>query len=365
MLVSVRGGSPEAGQAQTFVRRVLARPGWQVDEEEPSDLELRAGVPVALVVQHRVTPSPGWSHRGGAMGADGGFWDWEQEAERRDRAAEQRDQDAAAHDELADERDRFSRRRDELASIRDQAAHQREQAALQRDWAARARDHAAELRDRTADRRGRPTDASQLGGYEQAAIDRELDASDRQAAAEDRAAAAQDRAAAAGDERAAVADRAAAAGDRDLSSRDRAAAAQDRSRAAADREQAVVERAQHDGEAAPDWVLGQAHRRVQAVRGRAQETARTAAGVVERFIQAKQSELAAHVASIQIHEQLASLQERFGHPERAAESRAKAERAQEFHRLAEVELAEYLARVKAVEDRKARRRRDGTGRAGG
>ena len=45
------------------------------------------------------------------MGADGGFWDWEQEAERRDRAADERDQDAAAQDELADERDRFSRRR--------------------------------------------------------------------------------------------------------------------------------------------------------------------------------------------------------------------------------------------------------------
>jgi hypothetical protein len=55
----------------------------------------------------------------------------------------------------------------------------------------------AERRDRVADRRERPTDASEIGRFEQATVDRELDASYRQAAAEDRAAAARDRAAAA------------------------------------------------------------------------------------------------------------------------------------------------------------------------
>jgi hypothetical protein len=203
------------------------------------------------------------------------------------------------------------------------------------DW-----EQEAERRDRAAGRRERPTDASQVGGYEQAAVDR--------------AAAAQDRAAAAGDERAAAADRETARGDR--------VAAQDRSGAAGDREQAAVERAQHRYVPAPD---GSSYRRVQAVHDGTQETTRAAAGLVERFLQAKQRELAAHLASIEVHEQLASLQEGLGHPDRAAEARARAERAREFHRLAGAELAAYLARIKAVENRRASRRRDGIGRAGG
>lgn len=243
------------------------------------------------------------------MGADGGFSDWEQEAERRDRAADQRDQDAAAHDDGADERDRFSRRRDELASIRKQAAHEREKAALARDRAARARDLAAERRDGVADRRERPIDASQVGRFEQAAVNRELDASDRQAA---------------------------------------------------------VERAQHGYVPTPG---GPSFRRVQALRGRAQEsaraTARATAGLVERSIQAKQRESTAHLACIEAYEQMATLQEGLGHPDQAAEARANAQRARELHRVAGAELAEYLARIKGVEDRRVSRRGEGTGRAGG
>jgi len=157
-----------------------------------------------------------------------------------------------------------------------------------------------------------------------------------------------------------------AAEDRETTRRDRAAAARDRVRAAADREQAAVERAQHG------YVPtrgGPSFRRVQAVRGQAQETAKAAAhaaaDLVERFIQIKQHELIVHLANIEMYEQLATLQEGLGHPDQAAEARAKAERAQESHRLAGVELAEYLARIKAVEDRRARRRGEGTGRAGG
>jgi hypothetical protein len=75
--------------------------------------------------------------------------------------------------------------------------------------------------------------------------------------------------------------------------------------------------------------------------------------------------LAAHLASVEMHEQLATLQEGLNHPDQAAEARAKAERAREFHQAAGAELAEYLARIKAVKERRARRRRDGTGRAGG
>jgi hypothetical protein len=110
----------------------------------------------------------------------------------------------------------------------------------------------------------------------------------------------------AGDERAA-ADRAVAAEDRETTRRDRAAAARDRVRAAADREQAAVERAQHG------YVPtrgGSSFRRVQAVRGQAQETAKAAAhaaaDLVERFIQIKQYELTIHLASIEVYEQLAT-----------------------------------------------------------
>jgi hypothetical protein len=250
------------------------------------------------------------------MGAHGPLPGWEEEAERRDRAADQRDEDATARDDLAAGRDHASGGRDALASDRDLAAHERETAALVRDWEATGRDHVAERRDRAAGRRARPTDASQLGRFEQAAVDGELEASDRQAAAEDR------------------------------------------SGAAGDREQAAVERAQHGYVPTSG---GPPFRRVQAARGRARETAQAAAGatadLVEQTIQAKQREAAAHLAAVEVYEQLATLQEGLGHPERAAEARAKAERAREFHRLAGAELAEYLARIKAVEDRRARRRR--------
>jgi uncharacterized lipoprotein YmbA len=50
-----------------------------------------------------------------------------------------------------------------------------------------------------------------------------------------------------------------------------------------------------------------------------------------------------------------------GQPERAAESRAKAERVRELHRLAGVELAEYLAQVEAVEEGTPSQGRNGPG----
>jgi hypothetical protein len=136
-------------------------------------------------------------------------------------------------------------------------------------------------------------------------------------------------------------------------------------RAAADREQALVERAQHGRDPASDWILGQARRRLQAVRGRAQATARATADTVERFIQAKEREVAAHLASVQLHEQMASLLEGLAHPDRAAKARAQAERAREFHRMAAAELAEYVARIKSVQDRKQGPRPDAIGRPDG
>ena len=62
---------------------------------------------------------------------------------------------------------------------------------------------------------------------------------------------------------------------------------------------------------------------------------------------------------------LAHSYEQVGQLERAAEARANADRAREFHAVAGAELAEYLARMKAVEAWRARRGREGTGRAGG
>ena len=68
------------------------------------------------------------------MGAGGGFWDWEQEAERRDRAAAAGDARAAAADraEAAEDRDRSSRDRGAAAQDRVRAAADREQAAIER-----------------------------------------------------------------------------------------------------------------------------------------------------------------------------------------------------------------------------------------
>jgi hypothetical protein len=143
-------------------------------------------------------------------------------------------------------------------------------------------------------------------------------------------------------------------------------AGQDRWGAAGDREQAAVERAQHGY---VPTLGGPSYWRVHAAPGRVQDsaraTARATADLVERAVEAKKRELAAHLASVEVHEQMASLQEGLGHPDRAAEARARAERAREFHQAAGAELAEYLARIRAIEDRRARRRREGTDQAGG
>jgi hypothetical protein len=300
------------------------------------------------------------------MGADGPVPDWEQAADRRDRAGDQRDLHAAARDDLAEERDRAARRRDQRGGDREQAAQEREWAARRREREATARDEAAEHRDLVAGQRMWPRDAGRWEElYEQAAVDRELDASDRRAAAADRTVAAQDRVAAVEDQRAGAADRAAAAEDRDSARWDRSAAAQDRFRAAADRKQAAVERAQRVRDHPADPMLERSHQRVEDLHGVAQETYRTVAGLVAQFVEAKQGELAAHGATVQAYEQLAVLQEQLGHADRAAEARAKGQRAREADRVAAAELAVYLARIEAVQDARAHRRSDRTGRAGG
>jgi hypothetical protein len=124
-----------------------------------------------------------------------------------------------------------------------------------------------------------------------------------------------------------------------------------------------------------DLLLRQSHEAVERVRARVQQTHRRveqtfrrvqeAAGgvlaaqgfateVTERFRQIKQRELAAHLAAEALHKRAAELQERMGHPERAAEARRQAEQALAWYRLAGEELADYQARITAVEDKAGR-----------
>jgi hypothetical protein len=76
------------------------------------------------------------------------------------------------------------------------------------------------------------------------------------------------------------------------------------------------------------------YRQVQEVADAAQLTHRSTAGAADRFLQIKQRELAAHLAAVELHEQAAMLQERLGHPGRAANARAHAEHARELQRRA-------------------------------
>lgn len=92
-------------------------------------------------------------------------------------------------------------------------------------------------------------------------------------------------------------------------------------------------------------------RRVQEATGGVRAAQRSTATAVERFLQIKQRELAAHLAAEALHEQAAELQERMGHPERAAKARGQAEQARAWYRLAGEELSDYQARIGAVTDK--------------
>ena len=126
-----------------------------------------------------------------------------------------------------------------------------------------------------------------------------------------------------------------------------------------------------DHVATADLLLWQSHEAVERVRARVQQThgrvertsrrveeaargvravQRSTAVAVERFLQIKQRELTAHLAAEALHEGAAELQERMGHPERAANARRQAEQARAWYRLAGEELADYQARIAAVMD---------------
>ena len=90
--------------------------------------------------------------------------------------------------------------------------------------------------------------------------------------------------------------------------------------------------------------IDRTNRRLQEARGSGRAVARSSSDAMDRFLLAKQRELTAHLAAVELHEQAAELQERMGHPQRAAEARAQAERARQWYRLANEELAEFQAR---------------------
>src|SRR5262245_760071 len=68
--------------------------------------------------------------------------------------------------------------------------------------------------------------------------------------------------------------------------------------------------------------------------GGAKQARRHAVSAAERAALAKRRELAAHARAISLHEQAVELQERLGHPDRAARARAHAEHARELQGLA-------------------------------
>ena len=74
--------------------------------------------------------------------------------------------------------------------------------------------------------------------------------------------------------------------------------------------------------------------RVQEAAGEVRAVERPTTVAVERFLQIKQRELAAHLAAVELHERAAELHERMGHPERAAKARGHAEQARAWYRLA-------------------------------
>jgi hypothetical protein len=104
---------------------------------------------------------------------------------------------------------------------------------------------------------------------------------------------------------------------------------------------------------AANQLLRQSDRVVQRAAIRVRQTRQRIAGdapladlpgPVDRFLAVKQRELTAHRRAIELHEQAAALQERLGHPDRAAAAREHADPARELSRRAWEELAEYETR---------------------
>jgi hypothetical protein len=109
------------------------------------------------------------------------------------------------------------------------------------------------------------------------------------------------------------------------------------------------------GRLADTWerTMGSDGERPQAV-VRAEEAQRRARSARERAREAKRRELAAYERAIKRHEEAAEVQERFGHPDRAADARDHARRARELRELALREQREWEAQNSAAEDQPAK-----------
>ena len=83
--------------------------------------------------------------------------------------------------------------------------------------------------------------------------------------------------------------------------------------------------------------------------GRADEAHKSAVSAYARAVLAKRQELAAHVRAIKHHEDAAELQERFGHPERAAAAREHARQTRQMQKEALRQQLELEERAPAGE----------------
>jgi hypothetical protein len=131
--------------------------------------------------------------------------------------------------------------------------------------------------------------------------------------------------------------------------------------------------------AAADELIRQSDRLIERVRAQMQQAdrrvqrtfppVRDATGVArmaeqatseaeERYLRAKQRELAAHERASRRHNQAAVLQERFGHPDRAAAAREHARHARELHAQALRELHDWAGLAPAGEGQPALARHD-------
>jgi hypothetical protein len=87
--------------------------------------------------------------------------------------------------------------------------------------------------------------------------------------------------------------------------------------------------------------------------GRARAAHRSATAAGQRYLQAKQRELAAHDRAILRHIEAAEFQQRLGHPDRAANARTHAQHARELRQQALQELNDWLGQTPADQDRPA------------
>lgn len=87
--------------------------------------------------------------------------------------------------------------------------------------------------------------------------------------------------------------------------------------------------------------VGRSYQLVGDTAGRAQAAHLSATAAGQRFLRAKQRELAAHARALRRHDEAAELQERFGHPDRAANARAHAQHTRELRDQALEELRDW------------------------